>query len=835
MRPALLRLLKRPSALSILDSLAATPIGIEQLESRYTRLRRQSQCARGVPLDETEGSSSRQESGNPMQTGGEGRPFSFPVYEIEPSSEPHSSEILRADNSDRNDSAERLKSSLRLQLTQLEFESDIGHTKDIGTRLVDSSAHRHDFELWEELLRFRQRHYGDKGTQDIWDGLTVRLDGVKLPVAGERADFFWQSFVNLGLKRPLFLNHVVEYAINIWEDQNVCWDKLYRSVVGGLLNQGMQEQAVVWHRKLQACGLARADELVHVLPHAIRSKYLSTGMEQQSHLRRLSPFKRLSTFRRMLLHIPGHQIYGPVISTLLQLGYGEYAVTIHQHLVGHGDHPKTFDELQPLMEYVKNFGFRKDFHRIESYARDRFEEEMATAEREMQTSHKTVRGDNKGGVAETKPFKNDIGARLFATRGLNFDMILGALKMLGVSAIGPQTVREMAIRAHGGQDILEKIKMLRKSGISIHDTVFTRLIQKLAAQNRDILLSDLLRSDQHPDAFEDTEMQESLLVSYYIARDSRQYNMSLAVLAELFPDAPDLLDVHFRKHIAAGELDAASKVVDELVLRGRTLTEDSVDYMAAKVLRPRRMNRRPPLGKLISPADEVMFIFKILQRVVPAGVYVSTSFWVELLKRLGMSNEWDGLRECCLWLVREYSHKAQSQSGKAWGPSHLTTAPAPGRDGQMVNLIFAPAMQQAIVHWGFSLRVTEETQSKLTYTHPMTGAKLIPWTRGICLLLELEQAGLGLRTREIRRAARSRLAMLFSRWCPSQRRMNRMLRRNNPYGLERVTMDILRAWGSSTLFNGLEVSQPGRLVNPPRTKFSRRRTARVRLARTVPP
>jgi hypothetical protein len=488
------------------------------------------------------------------------------------------------------------------------------------------------------------------------------------------------------------------------------------------------------------------------------------------------------------------------------------------------------------MEYAKKYGFRKEFTQVQDYAKGRFEEEILAAKQHIRAHDKSASKHAEGCVSEGKPgkpYKDDIGARLFATRALNFDMILGALRMLGVSEIGPRTVREMAMRAHGSQDILDKLKMLRQSGISIADTVFTRLVQKLAAQNRDILLSNLLSSDQHPDVLEDVEMQESLLVSYYMARDSHQYNMSLAVLAELFPDTPDLLDIHFRKHIAAGEFDAASKVVDELTLCGRTLNEDSVDYMADKVLTARRMNHRPAPAQQLSTAGEVMFIFKILKRVVPAGVYVSAAFWVELLKRLGMSGKWDELRECCLWLVHEYSQKTQSQSGKPRAFSNFT-APAGSRDGRMLKLIFTPQMQHAIVHWGFILRVTKETESKVLYAHPTTGVKLIPWVRGILLLRELEQAGLPLRRSVIYRAARSRLAMLFSRHCPSQRRMNRMLRRVNPYSLQRVAGDILCAWGDSCLFHGMEVTEPWRLVNPWRTKYSRLRSTRVIVSRRMP-
>lgn len=759
------------------------------------------------------------------------KPFSFPIYEIEPSTETQAHEATHLNHSHRDDFAQPASKVLHLQPEKLTFESDIGHTRDIGTRLVDQPEHKNNFELWEELLRFRQRHRGDQGTLDIWKGLTTRVDGVLLPLTGERAEFFWKSFVELGLKRELFLKDVVDYAISLANRYGNGLSSLYESVVGGLLERGRVKQAVEWHRKLQSTGLAVPDDLVRVLLPAIHSVSqpadTSPLISAAVHQRR--PVPGLEIFQTLCRASPGHQVYGRTISILLKEGHGEEAIRLHKFLTRRNDHPKSLEEMQPLLDYVEKYGVREEFKQLRSYAQRQFKGDFESLD--LETSEQ---GEDPTDAVEGAPggnaFKDDIGARLFATRALNFDMVLGTLKMLGVSTIGPRILREMAIRSHGSQDILEKIKIFRQSGISVGDNVFARLIQKLAAQNREILLSDLLRSDQHPVALEDPRLQESLLVSYYMARDSRQYNLSLAVLAELFPDSPGLLDIHFRKHIATGEFRAATKVVDELALRGKTLNENSVDFMAEQVLTPRRMNHQPPPGNRLSTHDEVMFIYKILQRVVPAGVYVSAAFWVEMLKRLGMCNYWDDLRNCCLWLVHQYSPKSRSRSGKPWVTPQSRTGPVRGQDSRMVNLIFTPGMQGAIVAWGFRCRVTDETESKTPYTHSTTGDKLIPWTRGLILLRELEQAGLVLQRRAIRDATRVRLAMLYGEYCHSARRMNRMLRRRNPYSLQRVLVDISRAWGESSLFDGME-SQPDRLVNPPRTLASRRRSAGVVLSR----
>lgn len=833
MRPALLRLLKRPSALSILDTLVATPIGIDHLESRHTRVTCESRCAGRLAAGEKENSFPDDKSQTIRPTQDVFKTFSSPIYDIEPSTESQERETTHPNRSDRKALEKSVIESVHLQPEKLAFESDIGHTSDIGTRLVDHSDHKNNFELWEELLRFRQRHWGDQGTLDIWKGLSTRVNDVWLPVRGERADFFWQSFVKLGLERELYLKDVMDYAINLAEHQGQCWPYLHERAVGGLLERHRAVDAIKWHKKLVSTGLAGPDDLVRVLLpaiHAASKPFVLNPLTPRSGKRQTSG-SRLKKFRSLYRSSPGLKIYGSAISMLLQKGCGEDAISLHEFLIKHNDHPTSLKELQPLLEYVRKYGLREEFKRVRSYAERRFEDDFKYADLKNPDSSEAKPTNTKKDMREGRPFKDDIGARLFATRALNFDMVLGTLKMLGASAIGPRTLREMALRSRGSQDILEKIKIIRQSGMPIADTAFARLVQKLAGQNREILLSDLLQSDQHPDVLDDVSVQEPLLFSNYMARDSRQYKLSLAILAELFPESPGLLDVHFRKHIVAGEFNEASKVVDELALNGKTLNEDSVDFMAEHVLTPRRMHRRPPPGRRLSTNDEVMFVFEILQRVVPAGGYVSAAFWAEMLKRLGMGRYWNDLRECCIWLVRQYSPKLQSQSEKPWVIPQSRMGTARALDSRMVDLIFSPYMQSAIVAWGFMYLVRDKTDPKSVYVHPTTGHKHIPWTRGLILLRELEQDGLVLETHAIRDATRARLANLYGEYCHSSRPLNRLLRRNNPYSLQEVLAEIDSAWRESSLWNGLDISQPERLVNPYRSPRSRRRSAKVILSR----
>lgn len=842
MRPALTRLLKRPSALSIIDSLAASSIGIEQLDSRHTRLRCYSRCTKkSQPIEESGHRLLTDEKTKPLwQPKSKKKQPSLSVYDIEPAHGESAEYRPRPHGSTTKILPDTGLQKLRLDPERLEFESDIGHTNELGSRLVDLPENRNNFELWAELLRFRQRHYGDKGTQTIWEGLTVRVRGVRLPCYGDHADFFWRSFLDLGLRREVFLKDVVDYAVSR-RDKGEFWSGLYEHVIGGLLERGMGKQAYKWHVQLQSSHLWDRGDFEKILPYILSSRNLSPdnstlllpGARSTSRPKLPVPvgIKTLKALCSMI----DDPIYGLVIANILERGYGEYALVMHNWLTFHEKHPKSIKEIKPLLEYVRNYGLRKEYDSLRRYAKERFLSSSPGADlsQYLLDSDVTDERKSKAEFSGERQYKDDLAARLFATRAFNIDVTVGGLRMLGVSKIGPRAIREMAARAHDSQELLANIKSLSKSGISIADSVFTRLVPKLASQNRDFLLADLLQSDQHPDVLEDVKLQESLLISYYMARDWRQYNVSLAILAEHFPDTPDLLDIHFRKHVAAGELGAASKVVDELTLRGRTLSEDSVDFMADKLLPNRRVRHRPQQIKGARDLDNMMYVFKVLQRVVPTGCYVSAAFWKELLQRLGMGNHWNELRECSLWLVRQYVHRpVENDKLRGIFPAHRKSG-IPS-DSRLLALIFCQKTQQAIVSWGFKFRVTRETESKYALKHPGTDDGLTPWVRGLLLLRDLEQAGLPLNTPSVRLATRTRLALLFGSYSHSAVRFNRMLRRVNPYSLARVLGDIDLAWGLP-LFQEKGYS-PGdapldKLLNRWRSPRSLRNSAKVMLSR----
>ncbi|OJJ44118.1 hypothetical protein ASPZODRAFT_135591 [Penicilliopsis zonata CBS 506.65] len=813
MRPALLRLLKRPSAVSILDSLIAAPAGVEQLGFRFRCARCQTRGTQQTAAVEWE-----PEIRDPLSHDTPSHPrYSFAVHEITPL--PKNARRLRAHN--QADVCTTFIKTLGLQSEKLDYESNIGHTRDIGTRLVDHPDSQQDFALWEELLRYRQRHYGDNGILEIWKGLTMRLEEVNLPTQGEQADFFWHTFIQLGLKRDTFLKDLADYALRVWERTGGKWAGFYETIVGGFFERGLTSQAVRWHKKLQHPHLAHPNDILRILNAALTpvqdSKLMSLPNWSQN--ADVHNSRGARAFQKICRTVEGHQIYAPVISALLHRGLMEDAISMHNCLVKRHDHPKNAEEIQRLLTYAKRYASRSTSQTLEDYVETHFSHNSAT--KTASGSGSSALKSDRGSWVGEKPFKDEFGARFFATKALTFEMVVAGLRMFGVSAIGPHSLREMAIRAHGNQDILNKLKALRQAGIAISDSTFSRLLRKLAVENREILLNELLHSDQHPDVLEDVALQESFFVSHYMAQDWRQYNLTWAILGELV-DVPQLLNIQFRKFIAAGEWKPASKIADELFLQGKRLTTQSVDFLVGQIVTPRRKGAGPNQGRALSPRDEVALVVQILRRVVSAGGDVHPELWIEMLKRMGMGNHWDELRECCLWLSQEYSAGQKPMTLTSRALVH------PGHGDRVLEAIFNPQMQAAIVAWGFKLRIPPSPDGEQAHS-PSQAKKgqFVPWVRGLVLLRELGQRGVRLCETEIRRTCQRRLNVLYGPPRHSARRINRILRRENPYGLRQVINDIHHAWGTVLLFPGLRPDRFHRLVHNPTTKMSLHRARRT--------
>jgi hypothetical protein len=706
-----------------------------------------------------------------------------------------------------------------LRLANLDFESDIGHRRNIGTRLVDDSRLRNDPKIWEELLRYRQRRYGKKeGALHIWFGMTQRLDDVRLPVTGEQAQLFWKTFVTLGLDDQKILSEIVLYARQLWQITGERWSNLYEAIIGGLLRRGLTDEAVRWHHELAEPHLAHPDDVLCILEPAFsRDKSYSFGHLQTPRLKRWRSSRRLQAFMDICRAINGHKIYKPVLSRLLSSGRLADAVAMHRFLINQKDLPESQEDITVLLEHLRDpqlkawrlsgaSDFEKELMDIEQHLAVPQNAPSSTtlAQTELVSSSKS--DGESSSLGEEHRFSDELLARFFATKAFSTDMVLSGLQMFNVPAIGPLSLREMGLRSNGSKDLLAKIETLHKAGISLGESLFTKLVLKLASESRDIMLHDLLHNDQHPDIMNNADLQESLLVSYYMARDWRSYSLTVTILGEILKDDTEMLNIHFRKHIVAGEWATALKALDHIHRTGKLLSRWSIDLTVNRVLTPRTAGKPPPRQMRQPPLNEEQFLMQVLKRVADFGGDVEPQIWVEILKRLGMRFDckWDDICNLCRWIADHYTqHEKQPRSRASPSlPIHtslvvITPPELELKNRRALRRIFSPQMQMALVTWGFKIRPILSSNTPRSTTTLSCDRPLIPWARGLSLLRELKQKGVWIWSGWVRRAYRQRLKVLYGSYRSSTRRSNQILRKMNPYPAHRLHEDMTKVWGNS--------------------------------------
>lgn len=667
---------------------------------------------------------------------------------------------------------------------------------------------------------------------EICGGLISRMNKGHLPHEGDDADFFWQTFIDVGLRNEEFLHDLAIYAEKIWSVTENRWGAFYQTIVGGFLAQGFPVKAVVWHRKLQPFHLKDANDIVLLLDAALscEPREPPAGDAFSAEAKTLGFRPGLRAFGEICLATPGHRIFEPLISTLMSRGYLLDALYMSEFLIKQGDLPSDATLIEKLLFFANdeqdNFS-RRTRARIRQIraelasTREKFPQASDNLEEvpsisPTQESKPTADQPNEIAWIKEKTFRDEFGARLFATKALSVDTITNGLQMFGVTSIGPLSLKEMAIRADGPKDILEKIRTLRDAGVTIRDCAFSRVLEKLAADNKDIVLEDFLHSDQHPDVLEDVTLQEEFLCSYMIARDWRLYNMTKAVLGDIAKD--DLDNIQFRALIAAGQWATAANIVDKIYLDGNAISTHSVSYMMNFFLTPRVKGKHPTYA-VDREVDEVFYAERILKMAFKMQTRFNPRYWVELLIRLGTHrhDQWERVRKLCLWLAHHYGAKdspiLQSIS-RSDGVSQETLLTQRRKDSPR---IFNPRLQMALVSWGFKLNLWDLKEQDMSDGH---GDSVLRWMRGLLLLRDLECMGIQLHSSFIRQACRERLQILYGQERYSDRSWNRTFRHHNPFKLSRVLGDIVKVW--PTLLTEEEQKDINTFIDRPLTAFQAR-------------
>ncbi|KAI9811820.1 MAG: hypothetical protein M1832_000673 [Thelocarpon impressellum] len=265
-----------------------------------------------------------------------------------------------------------------------------------------------------------------------------------------------------------------------------CCAGFYETLIGHFLRVD-PPKAYQWHRHLESSSFPPPDRSLARLAEtvAFRSPASSAAFEQ---------IYKGSTWRNL---------YGVIVPLLCSRGHSKAAEPLMYHLALYDDQTR----LKALTRRLVDAGVSS------AASTSKIFRDNTVISREMMNR---ILGETIS--IPPKPFNDAFCARLFATR---------ALSILGVEAIGPLSMRELAVREGRPRALVATIQQMEAAGVSIGTSTFARLVKKFATENETDILEHLLASDQHPDALEDKRLQEALLASHMAAQDWGQMKRSL--------------------------------------------------------------------------------------------------------------------------------------------------------------------------------------------------------------------------------------------------------------------------------------------------------------------
>lgn len=796
MGPALRRLLRTPSALVLLRNLITSPDQVLQLASCYrchisshSSRRIASTVVRPFGCESTEGHDlpSKQRDG---------------VTQSNPSEEQRAlfRKVSPAHNADVQG---RLSTWEALQ-----FESDVDNDHGLGLRLVDNPRHSHNFQVWVDLLQFRQRMYGSRGVSDIWEG--IRRRQLNIPVSGPQAETLWNAIIALSLKESEVLDQVYVYAQKLYEDTGTRWQGLYKAVVGHLLAAD-PKKVYKWHRRLEKNHRPLPEHLDLIFNQALTSN------------------EALGVFKRIYIELDVRTLYANIVARLCESGRYETAHKWHYLLMRMKDMPSSSSVVEPLMQHLASYGKSDQLRDLTRSLVDGgipFTVSTSKAFRDNEVISREIMNRMLGKAHSIAPktFSDELCARLFATRAFSVDSVLGGLRMLGLEAIGPLCIREIALRDATPQAVATRMDQLKEYGISLGTSTFSKLVRKFALENKVDLLSDLLSSDQHPGALEDLNLQESLLASYHEARDWRQFDRTIATLTAYSDGDASVAtwNLILRSYLTQRNLKAASQTLEDMRLERVPVSPRSCRCMGVNILRFRRVGRSPV--SLAARSDDLGHLISLWQGILRCGGYLSPMAWKEVFRRLGQANRLDELEKLALWLTAWYSPKG-SEAGRSLlspyvaytgikrvglVPRELPTS----HPRHPYRIIFSTIQQEAIIAWGLKNIGTKSSATQLCSPALAMTSKHEDrtWTWGLKLLLKLKRQGVVVHIDTVRRVFTHRLTILYG---PGQSAVlaNRVARANNPYSLGAVLSEARAIWGPS-----VSHLAPGSLLPSPRTR-----------------
>ena len=653
---------------------------------------------------------------------------------------------------------------------QYQYESNLEAPAFQGPRLVDDPTQTQDWNLWLELIIFRKRHHGAEGTVVIYKEIFRR--GLRLPTLGTVANQLWDLLIRAGFYNSEFLKEIVTYAIDLKRSTRRSWPGIYYGTVLVALKKD-PDSAYSWHLKL-------INDFPASLGDYKRIFKLSLDWGSSAH------------FRGLYRDNPLIGMYRTVIWHLCKLQMYDEALKWHNLLCSARDFPARLTDIKPLLDHLAYMG---DGSRLENIVRTLTEAKVGVSKvaeafiRKDAAISREIMNRQLGKVHGVSPkhLSDSFCARLFATRLFYVDTIISGLQMMAAEAIGPLSLKEIALRDNCDPGaICHHIDGLKNAGISLNTSVFCTLVRRLAVENKRGLLKSIVNCDLHPDAFANFDLQERLLAQYYEENDLMKIERTLAVLTT-GRSVKDLqmvrMNLIFRCQVTLGRPKKVLAMLEQFKQMGIPVTTRSSGH-----LRVRWLSRRQ-VGRGADETHELAIIIKASQMTMQSGRIVPIIAWREVLRRLGMAGRLIEFENLALFLVDWYSSPAATValSKRLLLSGHGDQAliedlvspkkSVSNRDFQRIlSTLFTTSALHAIVAWGFQHNMKSRSSIRRVKRASMVeDHSQFQWTWGLHLLYKLRERGVPIRRSEVARICRHRLNTLFGTRL-SKRKINRRAR-----------------------------------------------------------
>ncbi|KAF2201156.1 hypothetical protein GQ43DRAFT_440841 [Delitschia confertaspora ATCC 74209] len=691
----------------------------------------------------------------------------------------------------------------------IEYESAVNHPVGATPRRVDNPDEPNKILLWTELLQYQYRVHGLEGIRYIWRGMVKRDIGI--PTSTPEARILWGTLI----KHRGIVEQVLAHAIHTYKTTGRFYPTLYEDCIG------------YWLSRRPTLALKCHEVLVSKLP-------LKRLPLQNLAALATKDANSLKTFSKIYQSSVERNVYDHIVLALCDKGEVLQARRWHLMCFERNDRPSSEARSHPMV--------RKFIAEYNAFAHPVTVQHSA---KDGETDIKHTTYTNSEGVPRVPKYNQElmrrlmnreIGnvryddsfcARLFATRAFPVSSIIKGLRLVGVSEIGSQALRELALRAEPVSELPWLLKQLEDVGVSVRSSVFSLALEKFTKEKNFRLVRSLLASDQHPDVLEDAETQAKLL-SYYLEQgDWEQAHRTLAILTLFHNDVKtESWNLMLQARIKQVDPGRITQILQEMHQNQVTITKETV--LAIRNMLRRRQPGRRPVTHRGGHFDDLRFVSRTLMTILESGMgYVSPWLWREILRRFGMFGRLRELRRLVHWLLQWYAIRDGTSFSKLPKSEFLDAATARLRKEHKspklyfniphwlsqknrihpLRQLFSPAWQQGLVIWGFRAGLLSNTpleQSLFTgvATNPRYRSRLlrkgllnrISWTYGLRLLVELRDAGVLVQPYTVIQACKMMFMVMFGAG-RSHKRANRIVEDVNRVPYHVYVREINRIWG----------------------------------------